>query len=323
MQLALGETLHRGAGVAKQHAAGAVTVQQFTHQACAGFAVAVVDRGQQGFAFVAEETVDGLVRLGRQAAFIHQFLHGFGHRAVVLALGAEGREVVETVRVQQAQAGEVAVLAQLFRGCGQQQHAGNGLCQLFHQGVFRADLVFVPHQVVGFVHHHQVPAGGEQRVLGFLVVHQPLQGHQGQLGVFERVAGIAFDKAFFIEQCHLQVEAPAHLYQPLVLEVFRYQDQHPAGATREQLAMDHQAGLDGLAQAHFVRQQDPRRDAVGDFTGNVQLVGDGLGAHATQAPRARTAAGGWCVPGCGSAGRTRPAGRSARRTDGRWPDGTG
>jgi hypothetical protein len=145
----------------------------------------------------------------------------------------------------------------------------------------------VPDQVVGFVDHHQVPAGGEQRVLGLFVVDQPFQGDQRQLGVFERVGGIAFDEAFFVEQRDLQVEAAAHFHQPLVLQVFRHQDQHAVGAARQQLAMDHQAGFDGLAQAHFVGQQNARRDAVGDFAGDVQLVGDRLRAHAAQAPQRR------------------------------------
>lgn len=192
---------------------------------------------------------------------------------------------METVRVEQAQTSEVAILAELFRGGGEQQHAGDDFGQLFNQRIFRADFLFVPHQVVGFVDHHQVPTGSEQCVLGLFIVDQPLQRHQGQLGVFERVGGIAFDEAFFVEQRDLQVEAAAHFHQPLVLEVFRHQDQHAVGAARQQLAMDHQTGFDGLAQTYFVRQQYARRDTVGDFTGNVQLVGDRLCAHAAQAPQ--------------------------------------
>ncbi len=70
-----------------------------------------------------------------------------------------------------------------------------------------------------------------------------------------------------------------------MLEVFRDQDQHTLGAARQQLAMDHHAGFDGFAQAHFVREQNARGDAVGDFTGDMQLVRDGLRAHAAQAPQ--------------------------------------
>jgi hypothetical protein len=192
---------------------------------------------------------------------------------------------METVRVEQAQTGEVAVLAQLLRGCGQQQHARNGFGELLDQRVLRAGLLFVPHQVVRFVDHQQIPTGREQRVLGLLVVHQPFQCNQRELGVFERVGGIAFDEALFVEQCDLQVEAAAHFHQPLVLQVFRHQDQHAVGAAREQLAMDHQTGFDGFAQAHFVSQQNPWRDTVGDFTGDVQLVRDRLRTHAAQAPQ--------------------------------------
>ncbi|MNL66033.1 hypothetical protein D3C87_1904440 [compost metagenome] len=99
MQFALRETLHRSAGVTEQHAAGAVTVEQFAHEAGAGFYIAVVDGGQQGFAFVAEETVDGLVCCWRQAPLLQQLLNGFGHRAIVLALCAESGQVMETIRV--------------------------------------------------------------------------------------------------------------------------------------------------------------------------------------------------------------------------------
>jgi len=123
VQLALREALHRGAGVAEQYAAGAVAVEQLAHQARAGFGVAIVDGGEQRFTFVAEETLDGGVRGRGETALVQQFLHRFGHRAIVLAFGAERLQIVETVRVQQAQAREVAVLAQLFRGSGEQQHA--------------------------------------------------------------------------------------------------------------------------------------------------------------------------------------------------------
>ena len=285
VQLALGETLDRRASVAEQHATGAVAVEQFADQARAGLAVAIADRGQQRFAFGTEEALDSRVGLGRQAAFVEQFLYRFGHRAIVFAFGAERGQVMETVGVEQAQAGEVAVLAELFRRRGEQQHARDDLGQLLDQSVLGAGLFLVPDQVVGLVDHHQVPASGEQRVLGLLVVDQPLQGHQRQLGILEWVAGVAFDEALGVEQRHLQVEASAHLHQPLVLKVLGHQDQHAAGAAGQQLAVDHQAGFDGLAQAHFVGQQHAWGDTVGDFTGDVQLVGDGLRTYAAQAPQ--------------------------------------
>ncbi len=287
MQLAFREALDRGAGVTEQHAAGAVAVKQLTHQAGAGLGIAIIDGGQQGIAFGTEETVDGFVGFRGQAAFIQQLLYGLGHRAIVFAFGAEGGQVVETVRIQQAQARKVAVLAQLFRGGSEQQHAGDYASQLFYQTVLGADVVFVPHQVVRFVDHQQVPVGIKQRGLGLGIVHQPFQGNQRQLAVFERVAGVAFDKALFVEQRHFQVEAATHLDQPLVLQVFRDYDQYTVGAATEQLAVNHQACFDGFTQAHFVGQQNPWGDTVSDFTGNVQLVRDRLRTHATQAPQRR------------------------------------
>ena len=178
----------------------------------------------------------------------------------------------------------MAFQTQLLRGGGKQQHAGDDFGQLLDQAVFVAGLLRVPDQVVGLVDHQQIPAGGEQGVLGLLVFLQPLQGDQRQLAVLEGVAGVAFHETLGVEQGDVEVETPAHFHQPLVLQVFRHQDQHAAGATGEQLTMDHQAGFDGLAQAHFVGQQYARGDAVGHFTGDVQLVGDRLSAGAAQAP---------------------------------------
>ena len=191
---------------------------------------------------------------------------------------------MEAGRVEQAQAGEVAVLAELLRGGGEQQHAGDDLGKLLDQRILGAGLFRVPDQVVGLVDYQQIPAGGEQGVLSLLVFLQPFQGDQRQLAVLEGVAGVAFHETLGVEQGDVEVETPAHFHQPLVLQVFRHQDQHAAGATGEQLAMNHQAGFDGLAQAHFVGQQDARGDAVGHFTGDVQLVGDRLSAGAAQAP---------------------------------------
>ncbi|MNN03020.1 hypothetical protein D3C81_1156950 [compost metagenome] len=285
MQIALREALDGGTRVAEQDAAGAVAIEQFANQACAGLGITVVDSGQQGLAFSTEETFDGGVGFGRQATFVEQLLDCFGHRAIVLALGAESGQVMETVWIEQAQAGEVAVLAQLFRRRGQQQYTRNNLGQLLDQQIFRAGLFFMPDQVMGFVDHQQVPAGGKQRVLGLFVFAQPLQGDQRQLGILKRVAGIAFDKALGVEQGDLQVEAPAHFYQPLVLQVLWNQDQYTAGTAGEQLTMDHQARFDGFAQAHFVRQQYPRGNTVGYFASDMQLVGNRLGTGAAQAPQ--------------------------------------
>jgi len=69
----------------------------------------------------------------------------------VTKIGAEGVQVMETVRIEQAQTRKVAVLTQLFRGRSQQQNAGNDFGQLLDQRVFRAGLVFMPYQVVRFV----------------------------------------------------------------------------------------------------------------------------------------------------------------------------
>ncbi|MNE97748.1 hypothetical protein D3C80_1961490 [compost metagenome] len=76
---------------------------------------------------------------------------------------------METVRIQQAQACEVAVQTELLRRRGEQQDARDHLGQLLDQLVFAAGLFRMPDQVMRLVHYQQIPAGGEQRILGTFV----------------------------------------------------------------------------------------------------------------------------------------------------------
>ena len=69
---------------------------------------------------------------------------------------------------------------------------------------------------------------------------QPVQRDQCQLAILKGVGGIALGKAFGVKQGYLQIEAPAHFHQPLVLQGFRNEDQYATGAPVEQLAVDHQ-----------------------------------------------------------------------------------
>ena len=46
--------------------------------------------------------------------------------------------------------------------------------------------------------------------------------------------------------------------------------------------MENQAGLDGLAQAYLVGEQNTGSKAIGYLVGNVELVADQVDARATQ-----------------------------------------
>src|SRR5690606_9281920 len=105
---------------------------------------------EQIAAFIAEEAADCVAGLGAELALVEQLLYRFGDRAVLAAFGAEGFQVMETGRIEQAQAGEVAVLAELFWGSGEQQYAGDDLGQLLDQRILGTGLSRVPDQVVGF-----------------------------------------------------------------------------------------------------------------------------------------------------------------------------
>ncbi len=271
VQVALGETGNRGAGVAVEHAAGAMPVEQLAHQAVTRgrrFIAALVQRGEQWGGAVTEPAGDGVAVFVAELILFKQVLHGFGDGLIALRFLDEVLQTVKAIRVEQSQARKVAGLAELLRGGGEQQHGRRLAGQSVDQGVLGARVVLVPDQVMSFVYHQQVPVGLQQIVLCGGVLQQKLQRHQRQLLFLEGVALCAV-AAVGVEQGELQVEAAAHFHQPLVLQVLRHHDQHPANAAGLQLAVQNQARLDGLAQAYLVGQQDAGRHAVGDVARNM------------------------------------------------------
>mgnify|MGYP000412351193 CR=1 FL=1 len=95
---------------------------------------------------------------------------------------------------------------------------------------------------------------------------------------FEGVAVAVGLALLFVEQRHRQGETAQQLDQPLVSEACRHQNQGPLGAPGEQQPVQDQAGLDGLAKAHFIGQQHARRLSRGDLVGDVQLMRDQIDA---------------------------------------------
>ena len=196
------------------------------------------------------------------------------------------------VGVKQAQATEVPGAAQLLRGRGQQQDPGGPRRQGRHQVVFRAGGGLRPAQVMGLVDDQQVPVRRQQGPRGGGGGQEACQGAEGQGLDQERVvSGRVLDvpQSLPVEQGEAQVETPPHLHQPLMEQGFRDQDQGPGHAAGGQQPVEDEAGFDGLAESHLIRQQDPGRRAFGDLGGDVELMGDGAdpGTHQPQDWRGR------------------------------------
>ena len=142
---------------------------------------------------------------------------------------------MEAVWIEQAQTGEVALQPQLFRRCGQQQDARHALGKLFNRHVFTARCLFAPDQVVRFVDHQQIPLCVAQMLKTLLAAAHEVQGADDQLFGFKRVVCVmlGFGVALVVKQRETKVKAAQHLNQPLMLQRFRYHDQHALGGARK------------------------------------------------------------------------------------------
>ena len=113
---------------------------------------------------------------------------------------------------------------------------------------------------------------------------------EGQVGQHQLrgLKGIAFPGSYqfvadlLIKNRELKIKTTQHLDQPLVHEIVRHDDQRAANAPRQPLAMQDEPGFDGLAQTHFVSQQNTWRMAPGDFVSNIKLMGQRLHTRTEQ-----------------------------------------
>ena len=275
MGFAPGEPGDGGAGIAEQDPPGAVPVHQALADLLGGQASGVADevgqQGQVGLPWV------GLIR--RRP--IQQPASQGRHRCVVVLFLQKGLIILETVWVEQTQAPEVAGPAELLRGGGEEQDAGGAGRQAGHQVIPQAapGLVRRPGEVMGLVHHQQVPVTGQGALGGLGVPGQQVQAAQDALLGLEGVGVPHGGETLAVEQGQAQVEAAAHFHQPLVEQGLGDQDQDPARPPGEQHPVQDEPRLDGLAEPHLIRQQDPRGIAPGHFGGDVELVWDGADAR--------------------------------------------
>ena len=135
--------------------------------------------------------------------------------------------------------------------------------------------------VVRLVHDDQVPRAGRQQIwlalapFGQLaggdedVLSVPGVGNIGRMLLLlpEHVAEVAA-----IEEGNVEGKLLVELFLPLAADRSGGQYQAAADVARQDELAQHQPGLDGLAQADLVTQQEPFREASNDGIGNAGLV---------------------------------------------------
>jgi len=170
----------------------------------------------------------------------------------------------------------MAGAAELLGRGGQQDHAGGGRGQRFHERVFGAGRLRRPGQVMRFVDDEQIPARGD----GLLGAAR-IAGQEGQIGddellVLERIARVAgqFDRgaALFVINGKLQIEASQQLDEPLVDQRLGQQYQHALHTARGDQPREDHAGFDGLAESDLVGQQQAHRAAARADLRHAQLM---------------------------------------------------
>jgi hypothetical protein len=285
-EFALGEAGEDAAGVAEHDAAGAEFVDEVGDEGVASGVVAGLEGFEvalNAFGFFGEELFVG----GTEFAGVEDAVDGLGDFLVVGGFLDEVGEVGVAVGVEEAEAGEVAVGAELLGSGGKEEKALDFGGELFDDLVFGAGLVGVPLEVVGFVNDEEIPAGFED--LGGAGFGGGEEGEAGEdeLGIQEGVDAfvVVFDglAAVLVKEAEEEIEAAEEFDKPLMEEGVGDKDEDAGGAAGELEAMEDEAGLDGFAEADFVCEQDAGEEAAGDFTGDGHLMRDQVNAAAEEA----------------------------------------
>ncbi len=174
-------------------------------------------------------------------------------------MGAVAELAVEAVGVQQREEDlEVLLLAVVGRGGHQQEVAGDGPQQFPQQealGLVELGAVVVGGELVGLVHHHQVPARGGQEVAQVLGAGQLVDAGDEVVVLIKGVAATGLLDQLAGEGGEGEAELLAQFVLPLLDQATGGDDEHAAGVGAQVQLADVEAGHDGLAGAGVVRQQ--------------------------------------------------------------------
>src|SRR5262249_16528050 len=75
--------------------------------------------------------------------------------------------------------------------------------------------------------------------------------------------------------------------EPLVDQRIRHENQHTFCPAGENEPMKNKTSFDRFAEAHFIGEQDSRRQSSGDFRSNEELVRDQIDARSNEATHLR------------------------------------
>ena len=179
--------------------------------------------------------------------------------------------------------------AGLFGGRRQQQQAGAVRRERLDTAIIMAGLACRVMQVMGLIHHQQIPGGVQGRLEQPRPGGQQIQAANDQLFALKGIVrpGAETQQAFLVKQGEAQVKAPQHFHQPLMGQRLRHDDQDPLGEAREQLIMQDHPGLNGLAEADLIGQQHPGGKPPGHFARDIDLMRQQAGPRAEQPARRR------------------------------------
>jgi hypothetical protein len=113
-------------------------------------------------------------------------------------------------------------------------------------------------------------------------------GAEDELAVQEWISGIFVGvkggTTLLVEEGEEEVEAAQQFHEPLMDEGFWNKNENPVSPSGEVQAVQDETGFDGLAQTHFVCEEESGSKTLDGLRGNGELVWDKINACARESP---------------------------------------
>src|SRR5262245_1136747 len=142
-----------------------------------------------------------------------------------------------------------------------------------------------------FVDDKNVPTCCQCLLSSLFVLYEQADAAQNELVVEEwilmRIDVLNRLASLFIEDMEPEIEAAKQFNEPLVDQRLRHENQHTFRPAGENEPMKNKTSFDRFAEAHFIGEQDSRRESSGDFRSNEELVRDQIDARSNEATHLR------------------------------------
>ena len=196
---------HRGTGIAKHHAAGAVLIEQGLQQSLARARPAFTERVEvldEPFWVAVKNFPQRSMILRFKRLLFDDFFRNRRHGTKTFGFRTKRLEIVVAIGIKQTESRKVPRQTELRRGRGEQEQSRDTARQLLDERILGTHRIQCPRQMMRLIDDHDVPASRDRLFATHFVTREKRHRRQCELRrekrIFTRITAFASEAARFV-----------------------------------------------------------------------------------------------------------------------------